>query len=135
MNFPLSMDKTKTKILIVEDDPGMAEAVKIRLEANDYAVLIARDGPEGLNLARTERPDLIILDIMLPKLDGLTICRMLKFDEAYKAIPIILLSARVQKEDLQSGREVKADAYITKPFKAGELLDKIKELLAGPKDN
>jgi DNA-binding response OmpR family regulator len=123
------MAEDKRRILIVEDDPDMLEAVTLRLEANGYQVAAVRDGLDGLNKAREENPDLVLLDIMLPKIDGFTICRMLKFDEAYKEIPVILFSARVQKTDIQRGAEVKADAYITKPFKSEELLGKIKELL------
>lgn len=123
------MDKNKPRILIVEDDPGMVEAVRLRLEANGYDVLIARDGAEGLARIREEKPDLVILDIMLPIMDGLTVCRMIKFDEAYKNIPVILFTARVQKSDIEGGKEVKADAYITKPFKSEELLEKIAALL------
>jgi len=125
------MNNPKPRILIVEDDPGMVEAVRLRLEANNYEVLIARDGGEGLEKARTEKPGLIILDIMLPKIDGLTVCRMLKFDELYKNIPIILFTARVQEDDVKRGKEVKADAYVAKPFKSEELLGKIAELLKG----
>lgn len=123
------MPDIKKRILIVEDDEALAGAICLRLEANAFEVLLAEDGQEGLEKARTEKPDLIILDIMLPRLDGFTVCRMLKFDEAYKEIPIIMLSARVQKIDIQRGTEVGANAYITKPFKSEELLAKIKELL------
>lgn len=123
------MTDKKKRILLIEDDADMVEAVKLRLEANNYEVLISRDGPEGLKKARSENPDLIILDIMLPKMDGFNVCRMLKFDEKYKNIIIIILSAKVQKSDIERGKEVGADAYVTKPFKSEELLAKINELL------
>lgn len=122
------MNNKKTRILLIEDDLDMAEAIRLRLEANDFEIIVAHDGMEGLNKARTENPDLIILDVMLPKLDGFNLCRMLKFDEKHKSILIIILSAKVQKTDIERGKEVGADAYITKPFKAEELLAKIKEL-------
>lgn len=122
------MTEKISRVLLIEDDPDMIEAMRIRLEANNYAVVVARDGLEGLDKARTEKPDLIILDIMLPKMDGFKVCRMLKFDEKFKNIIIIILSAKVQKSDIERGKEVGADAYITKPFKAEELLAKIKEL-------
>lgn len=121
-----------TRILIIEDDQGVIEALRIRLEANNYEISVARDGLEGLDKARSEKPDLIILDIMLPKMDGFKVCRMLKFDEKFKNIKIIILSAKVQKLDVERGKEVGADAYITKPFKSEELLATIKDLLNKP---
>jgi DNA-binding response OmpR family regulator len=117
------------KILIVDDEPKIVMMVKNRLEASGYEVLTASDGQEGLDKARSQKPDLIILDVMLPKIDGYKVCRMLKFDEAYKKISIIMFTARAQKEDEQLGKDVGADAYITKPFVAADLLAKIKELL------
>lgn len=123
------MSEKKIRVLLIEDEPDMVEAVRIRLEANDYGVITASDGSEGLNKARTVKPDLIILDVMLPKMDGFTVCRMLKFDEKYNKIPIIMFTARTQQADLAQGKEMGADAYITKPFKSEELLAKIRELL------
>jgi DNA-binding response OmpR family regulator len=121
---------SQQKILIIEDEKDMSEAIKLRLEANNFTVIAAFDGPEGLSLARSENPDLIILDIMLPKMDGFRVCRMLKFDEKYAKIPIIMLTARSQQKDIEQGTEMGADAYMTKPFKSEELLEKIKTLLA-----
>ena len=117
------------RILVVDDEVQLVEMVKIRLEANGYEVLSAYDGQEALDKARAEKPDLMILDLMLPKLDGYKVCRMLKFDEKYKSIPIILFTARVQESDKETGSQVGADAYITKPFEPQVLLAKIKELL------
>jgi len=119
----------KKSILLVEDEKDLQAAVKFRLEANGYAVLTASDGQEALDKARTQNPDLIILDLMLPKIDGYKVCRMLKFDEKYKHIPIVMFTARAEEEDKRLGREVSADAYITKPFEPEILLDKVKELL------
>lgn len=119
----------KKKILLVDDEKDLVETVKFRLEANDYDVIAAYDGQEALAKARKEKPDLIILDLMLPKIDGYKVCRMLKFDEKYKAIPIILFTARAQESDQKMGKEVGADAYVTKPFEPKALLDKIKELI------
>jgi DNA-binding response OmpR family regulator len=117
------------KILIVEDEPEIANVLKMRLEANNYQILLAEDGVEGLNKARTEKPDLIVLDIRLPKLDGFKVSRMLKFDEKYAKIPIIMLTARVQQADVEQGMDAGANAYMTKPYKAEDLLAKIKELI------
>ncbi|MBL7151281.1 MAG: response regulator [Candidatus Omnitrophica bacterium] len=123
----------KKRILLVDDEAQLVEMVKMRLEASGYEVLSAFDGQEALDKARKEKPDLIILDLMLPKIDGYKVCRMLKFDEKYKNIPIILFSARAQETDVKLGKEVGADAYITKPFDPPSLLEKIKELLQEPK--
>jgi len=119
----------KKRILIVDDEEDIVNVLRFRLEANNYAVLSASEGQEGLNKARAEKPDLIILDLMLPKLDGYKVCRMLKFDESYKSIPIIMFTARAQKKDEELGMEMGADAYIAKPFEPEVLLAKIKELL------
>ena len=119
----------KKRILVVDDEEDILNVLRFRLEANNYEVLVASDGQEGLNKARSEKPDLMILDLMLPKLDGYKVCRMLKFDEAYKAIPIIIFTARAQKKDEELGLEMGADAYISKPFEPEILLGKIKELL------
>ena len=117
------------RILVVDDEKDIADTLRFRLEANGYEVVTAYDGQDGLNKAKTVSPDLIVLDLMLPKIDGYKVCRMLKFDETYKHIPIILFTARVQESDRQTGVKVGADAYITKPFEASILLAKIKELL------
>ena len=117
------------RILLVDDEIDLIETVKFRLEANNYDVIVANDGQEGLDKARIENPDLIILDLMLPKLDGYKVCRMLKFDEKYKNIPIIVFTARAQDSDKKMGEDVGADAYITKPFEAQALLAKIGELI------
>lgn len=119
----------KQRILLIEDEADMLRAITIRLEANNYEVLTARDGQAGLEKARQEKPDLIIMDIMLPKMDGFTLCRMLKYDMAYQHIPIIILTARIQEADRNKGQEVGADAYVTKPYKSDELLGKTRELL------
>ncbi|MBU1112369.1 MAG: response regulator [Candidatus Omnitrophica bacterium] len=122
---------SKKRILVVDDEQALAELVKMRLETNGYEVLSAFDGQEALDKARKEKPDLIILDLMLPKIDGYKVCRMLKFDEKYKKIPIILFTARAQESDKKMGQDVGADSYIVKPFEPKALLAKIKELTGG----
>lgn len=117
------------RILVVDDEKDLVETLTFRLEANSYEVLKAYDGQEGLDKAKKEKPDLIILDLMLPKIDGYKVCRMLKFDEKYKHIPVILFTARAQESDRKMGGEVGADAYITKPFEPKALLDKIAQLI------
>ena len=123
----------KKKILLVDDEQDMVYAVKMQLEAEGFRVLTAPDGQEGLDKARKEKPDLIILDLMLPRIDGYKVCRMLKFDEKYKNIPVIIYTARAQEADEKLGYEVGADAYMTKPFDPKKLLAKINELLNSPK--
>jgi two-component system, OmpR family, alkaline phosphatase synthesis response regulator PhoP len=120
---------SKKRILIVDDEKDLVYGVSLQLETSGFEVLVAYDGQEGLDKARKEKPDLIILDLMLPKIDGFKVCRMLKFDEKYKKIPIILFTVRAQESDKQTAAEVCADAYITKPFEPQVLLDKIEELL------
>jgi len=119
----------KKKILIVDDERDLVETLTFRLEANDYQVIAAYDGQEGLDKARKEKPDLIILDLMLPKIDGYKVCRMLKFDENYKKIPILIFTARAQESDKKMGEEVGCDGYVTKPFEPKALLERIKELI------
>lgn len=119
----------KKRILIVDDEDDLRSMLKFRLEAMDYDVFEAVDGQEGLDKARSGRPDLIVLDLMLPKIDGFKVCRMLKFDEKYKHIPIIMFTARAQQKDKQIGKEMGAEAYVTKPFDPDILLGKIRELL------
>ena len=117
------------RILLVDDEQQLVDMVKVRLEANNYLVLTAYDGQEALEKARKEKPDLIILDLMLPKMDGYKVCGLLKADTRYNKIPIIMFTARAQDSDIKMGKEVGADIYITKPFEAEILLKKIKELL------
>ena len=119
----------KNKILLVEDEQAIAKMVKRRLEASDYEVITAIDGQEGLEKARSENPNLIILDLMLPKIDGYKVCGLLKADARYNKIPVIIFTARARESDKKLGEELGADGYITKPFEAQVLLDKINKLL------
>lgn len=120
---------TKKRILIVEDQAPIINMLRMRLEANNYAVITAGDGQTGLEKAHKENPDLIILDVMLPKLNGYKVCQLLKTDPKYHTIPIIISSGRTPQEIRKIGQEVGADAYVSKPFEAEVLLSKIKELL------
>ncbi len=117
------------KILFVDDEKDMVEVITSRLKANNYNVISAYDGREALDKARKENPDLIILDLMLPKMDGYHVCAFLKKDIRYTKIPIIMFTARAQESDIELAKEVGADAYITKPFELQDLLAKIKGLL------
>ncbi len=121
--------KDAGRILIVDDEEDIAKLLKKHLEYHHYEVITASDGQEGLDKAKTEKPDLIILDLMLPKISGYKICGLLKKDTRYAKIPIILFTAKAQEEDVKLGEEVGADAYIIKPFESEVLLSKIKELI------
>jgi DNA-binding response OmpR family regulator len=117
------------KILIVDDEADLVETVRFPLEMEGFNVLVSYNGEDGLGQARREKPDLILLDLMLPKLDGYKVCRLLKFDERYKNIPILMLTAKTQEKDKALGLETGANEYITKPFDLEKLVEKVKEYL------
>ena len=117
------------KILITEDSPTVLNIMKEVLESAGYEVITAQDGQQALDAVHKNLPDLIVLDLMLPKMDGYKVCRFLKFDEKYREIPIIMLTARGQEEDKNLGQQMGADAYIIKSEKPEVLLEKIKQLI------
>ncbi len=119
----------KKRILFIEDEKDLVKTVSFRLECAGYEVLVAYDGQEGLDKAKKEHPDLILLDLMLPKMNGYKICGLLKNDFRYSKIPIIMFTARAQESDRKMSEDVGADAYITKPFEADALLSTIDGLL------
>ena len=119
----------KKKVLIVDDEPDIVTALKFNLELENFECIEAYDGEEALLKAKNENPDLILLDIMLPKINGYKVSRLLKFDESYKHIPIIMLTARAQEKDIKVGEETGADEYITKPFEMDKLMSVIKKYL------
>ncbi len=118
------------QILVIEDDRDMAYQLKLRLEAKGFAVETVQSGNEGLSRARELKPDAIIMDVMLPDLDGYRICRLLKFDTEYEHIPIIIITARTLEEDKDMALEVGADAYLTKPVDWKSLFGTLKNFLA-----
>ena len=118
------------KILIADDRPEVVELVRVTLEGEDYQIVDASNGKETLKKARLEKPDLVLLDVVMPKMDGFEVCRKLKKDPQTKEIPIIMLTAKGQKVDQEKGRELGARDYITKPFSPSALLRKIEEILA-----
>ena len=124
------MEVHKIRVLLVDDEPDLVQMVSVRLTAAGYEVAKAYDGQEALQKVKETHPDLIILDLMLPKLDGYKVCRLLKFDDRTRAIPIMIFTARAQVEDVTLATECGADAYLTKPFEAKMLLGKMQELLA-----
>ena len=118
------------RILAVDDSPTILEMIKAILEAGGYEVITAVDGAEALETARAEKPDLILLDVMLPKLDGYRVCRLLKFDQNYKAIPIIMLTAKTEEQAMATGIRTGANQYLTKPVEPDTLLNAVAEELA-----
>ena len=114
------------KVLIVEDDPTLLETLEYNLSHQDYDVLIAADGHQALQVAREEEPDLMVLDLMLPGIDGVEVCRILRQE---MTLPILMLTARDEEVDKIVGLEVGADDYMTKPFSMRELLARVKALL------
>lgn len=114
------------KVLVVEDEPTLLETLEYNLSRRDYEVLTAADGPTALEVARRERPDLIILDLMLPGIDGIEVCRVLRQE---MSVPILMLTARDEEVDKVVGLEVGADDYMTKPFSMRELMARVKALL------
>lgn len=119
----------KKRVLVVDDEVDLVELLESRLQESDYDVIKAYDGQEGLQKVESEKPDLMLLDLALPKIDGYELCRLLKKDERYSRLPIILFSARAREEDVRRGKVAGADDYITKPFQAEVLLDKISKLI------
>lgn len=119
----------KGKILLVEDDDDIVELIKHNLTRDGYRVEMASSGETGFTMSRTFKPDLILLDLMLPGIDGLEICKMLKNDIATADIPIIMLTAKGEEADVVTGLELGADDYITKPFSVRELMARIKAVL------
>ena len=117
------------KILVVEDDLVTQRVLSARLEINGYEVITAQDGEEGLKKARKESPDLVMLDLMMPKMTGYEVCRMLKFDDKYKNTPIIVLSALDQQDEREKAVKAGADAVFIKPFDLELLLVKIREFI------
>jgi len=119
----------KGKILVIDDEPGVLELVKYNLEEAGFGVDTASDGVEGLKKAQDSLPDLILLDLMLPGIDGLDICRILRANPKTAGIPIIMLTAKASEIDRVVGLEIGADDYVTKPFSPRELLLRIKKRL------
>lgn len=117
------------QVLAVDDSPTILEMIKSILESEGYEVITAVDGAEALETARDEEPDLILLDVMLPKLDGYRVCRLLKFDQKYRDIPIIMLTAKTEEQAMATGIRTGANQYLTKPIEPEALLSAVAEEL------
>ena len=116
-------------VLVVDDDPVIQKLLRVNFEMEGYEVIIAGDGVEGLERARADHPDIIVLDIMMPRMSGLDVTRELKADPDTAGIPVMLLSAKAQETDLRAGDESGADGYLTKPFDPLLLLQRVEELI------
>jgi twitching motility two-component system response regulator PilG len=121
---------SKKKILIVEDEEHLLELESLLLATNGYEVKGVLDGPSALEVVASMKPDLILLDIMLPFMDGYEVCRQIKANDATRHIPVIMLSAKKSKEDIVKGEQAGADWYITKPFKSVMVLETVQRLLS-----
>jgi DNA-binding response OmpR family regulator len=117
---------TAQTVLVVDDEEAIAEAVRARLESEGYRVLVAGDGPQALEAASRERPDLVVLDLMLPGMDGLEVCKRLQRD---RWVPVLMLTARTEEADKVAGFAVGADDYLTKPFSLRELAVRVRAIL------
>jgi len=120
------MNKGKVRILVVDDEPRYVQAIQINLEASGYEMLAARDGQTAIELAATEEPDLILLDIRMLGLDGYEVCRRIR---EFSAVPIIMLTALAEDADKVKGLDIGADDYVTKPFSADEILARVRAVL------
>jgi DNA-binding response OmpR family regulator len=117
------------KILIIEDSPTTIEMLEYRLKNSGYDVISADNGETGLAKIKTEKPDLVVLDVRMPGMDGFEVCKLSKKDPETKDIPIVFLTTAIQQKHKEKGKEVGADGYITKPFDGKEMLDQIKKFL------
>jgi DNA-binding response OmpR family regulator len=122
-------EREQPVVLAADDDEDILALVTFRLERSGYTVLQARDGAEALELARGEKPDLAVLDVMMPKMDGFELTRRLRAEEATSKMPIILLTARAQDADVQEGFDAGADDYLRKPFSPQELRSRVQAIL------
>ena len=129
-NPPVRRMVAVATVLVVDDDPVIQRLLRVNFEMEGYSVIVASDGVEGLERARLERPDIVVLDIMMPRMSGLDVARNLKSDPDTAAIPVMLLSAKAQEADLRAGDESGADGYLTKPFDPLLLLQRVEELIA-----
>ena len=125
----------RQKILIVDDEPDVVKVVSFRLETLGYEVIVAYDGKDGLLKVKTHKPDLVILDLMLPHIDGFTVCAHIKSDRRYHHIPVIMLTASADLNNKKLSDEVKVDLFLNKPLEVENLQIEIQRLLAHKRDD
>jgi DNA-binding response OmpR family regulator len=119
----------RKKVLIVDDEPNIAISVEFLMRREGLEVMVARDGEEGLMRIREDHPDLVVLDVMMPKLDGFEVCKAVRADPALAGVRILMLTAKGRAAEVAKGLFLGADAYIPKPFSTRDLVAKVKELL------
>ena len=127
-----SKREKQRKILIIEDDPDIATGIEIRLSQENFAVVLAANGPDGIEKAKSDPPDLIILDLMLPKMDGYETCKILKQRENTKHVPVLVLTALPLMGDAEKAFAAGADDFLKKPYRNQQLIEKIQKLLPPP---
>ena len=120
------------KIVLAEDEPQIARLIEFKLNKEGYSVIWKENGEEALKAIKEDKPDLILLDIMMPVMGGYEVLRRLKEDEKLKSVPVIMLTARAQEKDVVKGIDMGAEDYITKPFHPAELLARVKRILGKP---
>ncbi len=123
----------KLTVLVIDDDPVILELLRVNFEIEGFDVICAKDGDEGLLRAQNDHPDVVISDIMMPRRDGLQLLTDLKGDPSTEDLPVILLSAKAQKAEVQQGLDLGADDYITKPFDPLELIDRLNAVMTRPR--
>lgn len=119
----------KKKILLIEDNPSFLKVVEMKLDASGYHIISAEDGLTGFNMAKSENPDLVICDLMLPKMNGHQICRFLKYDRNYKSIPFIVLTSRDMDKDKKIARNCGADKFLVKTVSHNTLIETIEQVI------
>ncbi|MCB0260273.1 MAG: response regulator [Calditrichaeota bacterium] len=117
------------KVLIVDDEPNIVISLEFLMQQAGYEIAVARDGQQALDALDSFRPDLVLLDVMLPHKTGFEICQMIRESSAWRDIKIVMLTAKGRDVDITKGMELGADAYVTKPFATKELVDKVREVL------
>jgi len=117
-------------VLLVEDDPVILRLLEVNFELEGFNVVLAHDGAEGIEVARSARPDVVVSDIMMPNVSGIELVQALRADAATASIPVVLLSAKAQTADLKAGMDAGADDYVTKPFEPLDLVDRVNALLS-----
>ena len=122
----------KKRVLVCDDDPVILRLLEVNLELEGFEVLTGNNGEEGVEIAQRERPDLVILDIMMPKMDGYEACRRIKAEEETRHIPIVFLSAKAQASDIEKGKSYGVAEYLTKPFDPTDLTDLVFKLVGQP---
>lgn len=122
--------RKNAKILIVDDEPNILMSLEFLMKKEGYKVFIARDGEEALEIIKEQKPDLLLLDIMMPKVDGYQVCAFIKTNSDFEHTKVVFMSAKSKENDVQKGYDLGADLYVTKPFSTRDLMAKVSALVA-----